>query len=114
MRRFRRLSGEPFRAESTKADGAASVGFNAARIPTHFGPIGTRAAVRRLESFAKSVGNAAIDLADEKIDQVRTQLEAATNTAAAKALATGQFDSTYLAGTGSDIWRALCEAAKHV
>lgn len=90
------------------------MGFNAARVPTHFGPIGTRAAVRRLESFAKSVGNAAIDLADEKIDQVRTQLEAATNTAAAaKAFATGQFDSTYLAGAGSDIWRALWEAAKH-
>jgi DNA helicase IV len=73
----------------------------------------TRAAVARLESFAKRVAKAAIDLADEKIEQVRTQLEAAKNTAAtAKAFATGQFDSTYLTGTGSDIWRALWDAAK--
>ena len=73
----------------------------------------TRAAAARLEAFAKKIGNAAIDLADEKIEQVRTQLEAAKNTAAtAKAFATGQFDSTYLTGTGSDIWRALWDAAK--
>ena len=73
----------------------------------------TRAAAARLEAFAKKIGNAAIDLADEKIEQVRTQLEAAKNTAAtAKAFASGQFDSTYLTGTGSDIWRALWDAAK--
>jgi ABC-type hemin transport system ATPase subunit len=73
----------------------------------------TRAAASRLEAFAKKIGNAAIDLADEKIEQVRVQLEAAKNTAAtAKAFATGQFDSTYLTGTGSDIWRAFWDAAK--
>jgi ABC-type dipeptide/oligopeptide/nickel transport system ATPase subunit len=73
----------------------------------------TRAAASRLEAFAKKIGNAAVDLADEKIEQVRTELEAAKNTAAtAKAFATGQFDSTYLTGTGSDIWRALWDAAK--
>lgn len=73
----------------------------------------TRAAAARLEAFAKKIGNVAIDLADDKIEQVRTQLEAAKNTAAtAKAFATGQFDSTYLTGTGSDIWRALWDAAK--
>lgn len=73
----------------------------------------TRAAVARLEAFAKKIGNATADLADEKIEQVRTELEAAKNTAAtAKVFATGQFDSTYLTGTGSDIWRALWDAAK--
>lgn len=73
----------------------------------------TRAAVTRLELFAKRIGNAAIDLANERIEQVRTQLEAARNTAAAaKAFATGQFDPTYLSGTGSEIWRTLWEAAK--
>src|ERR1019366_7352362 len=42
LRRLRRLSGEPFRAENTKPVGTAFVGFKAARISTHFGPRGMR------------------------------------------------------------------------
>jgi energy-coupling factor transporter ATP-binding protein EcfA2 len=73
----------------------------------------TRAAVSRLESFAKKVNAVVTELADDKIEAIRAQLESATTLdAAAKAFAAGQFDSTYLPGTGSELWRALWNAAK--
>lgn len=73
----------------------------------------TRAAVSRLESFAKKVNAAAVELANDRIETIRKQLESATTLdAAAKAFAAGQFDSTYLPGTGSELWRALWNAAK--
>lgn len=73
----------------------------------------TRAAISRIELFAQRVGNAATDLADEKVEEIRKQLEdAKTAESAAKAFAAGQFDTSFLAGTGSDLWRALWDAAR--
>jgi energy-coupling factor transporter ATP-binding protein EcfA2 len=73
----------------------------------------TRAAIFRIELLAKRIGNATTDLADEKIEAIRKQLEDATMAeSAAKAFAAGQFDTSFLGGTGSDLWRALWDAAK--
>ncbi len=72
----------------------------------------TRAAIARLESFIKKIASATVDLAAEKAEQIKKQLEDAKATeSAAKAFAAGQFDSTYLSGTGSDLWRSLWDAA---
>src|ERR1039458_10758597 len=53
LRRLRRLSGEPFRAENTRVDGVSSVRFNAARISTHLGPTGMRRLLRLLFGSSK-------------------------------------------------------------
>lgn len=73
----------------------------------------TRAAITRLGSFATRVGTAASSLADGAVEQTQKQLEDATTaTEAAKKFAAGKFDTTYLAGTGSDVWRKLWDAAR--
>ena len=73
----------------------------------------TRASFARLESFAKRINSATAELVDEKIEEVRKQLEnAKTADSAAKAFAAGQFDTSFLAGTGSDLWRKLWDAAR--
>lgn len=72
----------------------------------------TRAAIARLEFFIKKIASAAVDLAAEKAEQIKKQLEDAKTTEnAAKAFAAGQFDSSFLTGTGSDLWRNLWDAA---
>lgn len=73
----------------------------------------TRAAIARLDSFVKQIASAATDLADGKIDVIRKQLEdAIAAETAAKAFAANQFDSSFLDGTGADLWRALWDAAR--
>lgn len=73
----------------------------------------TRAAIGRLESFVQRVKAATTAFADLAIEEIRKQLDnAATTAAAAKAFAVGQFDTSFLAGTGSDLWRNLWEAAR--
>ena len=73
----------------------------------------TRASIARLESFAKRINTASTELADEKIEQIGKQLEnAKAADSAAKAFAAGQFDTSFLAGTGSDLWQVLWEAAR--
>lgn len=72
----------------------------------------TRAAITRLESFIKKIATAAVDLAAKKAEQIKKQLEdAKTTESAAKTFAAGQFDSFFLTGTGSDLWRSLWDAA---
>jgi energy-coupling factor transporter ATP-binding protein EcfA2 len=73
----------------------------------------TKAAIARVESVVQRVKAAATALADTAIEEIRKQiLDATTAAAAAKAFAAGQFDATYLTGTGSNLWRKLWEAAR--
>ena len=73
----------------------------------------TRAAIGRVEAFVQRVKIATTALADAAIAEIEKQLNDVTISAtAAKAFAAGQFDATYLAGTGSDLWRKLWEAAR--
>lgn len=73
----------------------------------------TRASASRLEIFAAKVATAAIDLADEKVEKLRKLVEDAKATnEAAKSFTLNRFDSTYLSGTGNDLWRAMWEAAR--
>lgn len=73
----------------------------------------TRAAAARLDSFAKKIASVAVDLADDKIAALKKLLDDAINAdSAAKAFASGQFDSSFLVGTGADLWRTLWDAAR--
>lgn len=73
----------------------------------------TRAAAARLDSFAKKIASVAVDLADDKTDVLKKMLDDAKNAdSAAKAFASGQFDSSFLMGTGADLWRTLWDAAR--
>lgn len=73
----------------------------------------TRAATARLDSFAKKIASVAVDLADDKTDALKKMLDDAKNAdSAAKAFASGQFDSSFLIGTGADLWRTLWDAAR--
>jgi energy-coupling factor transporter ATP-binding protein EcfA2 len=73
----------------------------------------TRAAAARLNSFAKKIASAAVDLADEKTSALKKLIDDAKNAdSAAKAFASGNFDSSFLSGTGADLWRALWDAAR--
>jgi len=73
----------------------------------------TRAAAARLDSFAKKMTSVAVDLADDKIAALKKLLDDAKNAdSAAKAFASGQFDSSFMIGTGADLWRALWKAAR--
>jgi energy-coupling factor transporter ATP-binding protein EcfA2 len=72
----------------------------------------TRAAIARLESFVKKIAGVTVDLTQEKTEQIKKRLEDAKATESdAKAFAAGQFDSTFLTGTGSDLWQSLWDAA---
>lgn len=73
----------------------------------------TRAAAARLQAFAEKVSTSANALAANKIDAIKTQIAEATKTEkVAKAFASGSFDSSYLKGTGTDLWREMWDAAK--
>lgn len=73
----------------------------------------TRAAATRLDSFAKRMASVAVDLADDKTAALKKLLDDAANAdSAAKAFASGQFNSSFLLGTGADLWRTLWDAAR--
>lgn len=73
----------------------------------------TRAAAMRLGSFATKVATIAGELADDKVEALRKLVdEVKTTEAAAKAFASGQFDGSYLDGTGNELWRAMWEAGR--
>lgn len=73
----------------------------------------TRAAAARLKVFATNVTTATGNLSDEKINALRNLIDEAKTTAdLAKAFATGQFDLTYLPGSGNDLWRKMWEASR--
>jgi energy-coupling factor transporter ATP-binding protein EcfA2 len=73
----------------------------------------TRASGSRLEVFATKVASAAKGLADETVENLRKLVEDAKATdEAAKSFTLSRFDSTYLGGTGNDLWRAMWEAAR--
>ncbi|NOT18093.1 MAG: AAA family ATPase [Sulfuriferula sp.] len=73
----------------------------------------TRAAISRIELYVKRVSVIANDLADDKVEVIRKQLEDAIMTeSTAKAFALSQFDTSFLAGTGSELWRAMWDAAR--
>lgn len=73
----------------------------------------TRAAAARLDSIAKRIASITVDLADDKIAELKKLLDDARDTdSAAKAFALGQFDSSFLSGTGAELWRTLWNAAR--
>jgi len=73
----------------------------------------TRAAAARLEGFTEKVAVAAGALTGEKIETIRALIDQAKKTSeAAKVFASGSFKSSYLLGTGNDLWRAMWDAAQ--
>jgi len=73
----------------------------------------TSASAARLRTFASKAAILTRELSEDRCLVLRKLIEEAESTAkTAKSFATGQFDSTYLPGTGSDLWRALFEAAR--
>ena len=73
----------------------------------------TRAAVARLDLFGKSLASIVVDLADDKVVALKKLLDDAKSTEiTSKEFASGQFDSSFLAGTGTDLWRSLWDAAR--
>lgn len=74
----------------------------------------TRASATRLRTLASKTASSAESLAKEKLDALRNLLrDAQAAGAAVRAFASGQFDASYLAGTGSPAWQALFEAARN-
>lgn len=73
----------------------------------------SRASATRLRTFGTNVAAIARELSDAQALTLRRLIEDAVTTAtAAQSFAKGQFDSSFLAGTGSDLWRELWEAAR--
>ena len=73
----------------------------------------TRAAAARLDLFCKRMASIVVDLSEDKVAELKRLLDEAKSTeSAAKAFAVGQFDSGFLAGTGTDLWRSLWVAAR--
>src|ERR1035437_1579364 len=73
----------------------------------------TRAAKARVEAFLQKIKTASVTLSETAVEGVEKQLTRAIESGnAAKAFAAGQFDATFLKGTGSDLWRKLWEAAR--
>ncbi len=73
----------------------------------------TRAAAARLDTFAKKIASAAVDLADDKTAALKKLLDDAKNAdSAAKGFASGKFDYSFLIGTGAELWRKLWDAAR--
>ena len=73
----------------------------------------TRASASRLRSFASKITAIVQELSDPQVTALRQLIEQAKSAAsAAKLFASGQFDSSYLPGTGSDLWRTLFTAAR--
>jgi energy-coupling factor transporter ATP-binding protein EcfA2 len=73
----------------------------------------TRGSATRLKTFSAKVAAVASALSPEHCLVLKKAVENVTTAeAAAKEFASGTFDTTYLAGTGSDLWRSLFEAAR--
>lgn len=73
----------------------------------------TRASASRLRTFASKIALILNELSDSQVATLNQLLEQAkTATTAANLFASGQFDSSYLPGTGSDLWRTLFAAAR--
>jgi len=73
----------------------------------------TRAAAARLEAFAAQIAVAAGAMAAEKVEAFRILIEQVIKTEeAAKVFASTSFESSYLSGTGTELWRAMWDAAK--
>lgn len=73
----------------------------------------TRAAKARVDAFLQKVKAASATLSDKAMQEVTKQLTHAIESATiAQAFAAGQFDATFLTGTGSDLWKKLWEAAR--
>jgi ABC-type dipeptide/oligopeptide/nickel transport system ATPase subunit len=73
----------------------------------------TRAAKARVNTFLQQIRTASAILSNTAAQEVEKQLTHAIESAnVAKTFATGQFDATFLKGTGSDLWRKLWEAAR--
>ena len=74
----------------------------------------TRAAASRVRAYGLRVSDCADVIGDEAVERLRVQVDQ-VNTAeiAAKAYVDGTFDQSFLAGTGSALWRVMWEAARH-
>lgn len=73
----------------------------------------TRAAAARIETFAANVAVTTAALTAEKVEKIRTLIEQAVKTAeAAKVFASNSFASSYLSGTGTELWRVMWDAAR--
>ena len=74
----------------------------------------TRAAASRVREYGLRVSACGDVIGDEAVETLREQVDQ-VNAAevAAKAYAEGTFDQSFLAGTGSALWRAMWEAARH-
>jgi len=73
----------------------------------------TRASAARLRSFESNLATLIRELSDVQCDAVKKLIEnAASSLAASKAFAIGQFDASYLPGTGGELWKALFMAAR--
>ena len=73
----------------------------------------TRAAKARVDAFLQKIKTASATLSDTAVQEVEKQLTHAIESSnIAKAFAAGQFDATFLKGTGSALWRTLWEAAR--
>lgn len=69
--------------------------------------------VTGLREFADSLSNAALALSNDKITDIKTRREAATQARnAASASAAAAFASEPLPGVGEDVWRAMFDAAR--
>ena len=73
----------------------------------------TRAMEARLNAFSKKLETISIELADDNLLVLKKLLDDATLSAnTAKIFASGQFDSTFLKGTGEKFWGVLWNAAR--
>jgi hypothetical protein len=73
----------------------------------------TRAAKTRIDDFKQRLDEHATLLGSERIDALKKCFENAGTTAlAAKSAAQSSFDEGVLVGTGSDLWRAMWDAAR--
>lgn len=73
----------------------------------------TRASATRLKTFATKVAAMVSELSAKQCLALQNAIEDAVATeTVATAFATGTFDETYLPGTGSNLWRALFDAAR--
>jgi hypothetical protein len=73
----------------------------------------TRAAKARVDAFLQKIKTASATLSDTVAQEIEKQLVHAIESAnVATAFAAGQFDATFLKGTGSDLWKKLWEAAR--
>jgi hypothetical protein len=73
----------------------------------------TRSAAARIKAFSEKVTGAYSDLSEVHISALHKIIDDAKSTQeVAVAFASGQFDETYLTGTGQAVWHSLWEAAR--